>query len=160
MVFCGTNEIRNRAESSPFGKVDQSRGKLPSMLRTAISDQQSGQGSAAMNTVNLADAKAHLSELVAQAALRGSRVHYPPRQAGCPPDWRTHLPRRPVALATLQTLTESMLVQAEFPPVILSARCAMATGIDALSRYLAAGRRTHQRSRHGAHTDLAQRAEP
>jgi prevent-host-death family protein len=65
-----------------------------------------------MNTVNLADAKAHLSELVAQAAS-GEAVCITRRGKPVARLTGVHTPRRPVALATLQTLTESMLVQAE-----------------------------------------------
>jgi prevent-host-death family protein len=65
-----------------------------------------------MNTVNLADAKAHLSELVAQAAS-GEAVcitrHGKPvaRLIG------VHAARQPVALAALRALTGSMPVQTE-----------------------------------------------
>jgi prevent-host-death family protein len=65
-----------------------------------------------MNTVNLAEAKAHLSELLEQAAS-GETVCITCR--GKPIAWLTavHTSRRSVALATLRVLTESMPMQTE-----------------------------------------------
>jgi prevent-host-death family protein len=65
-----------------------------------------------MNTVNLADAKTHLSELVAQAAS-GEAVCITRRGKLVARLTAVHTPRRPVALATLRALTESMPVQTE-----------------------------------------------
>ena len=65
-----------------------------------------------MNTVNLADAKAHLSELVAQAAS-GEAVCITRRGKPVARLTGVHTPRRPVALATLQSLTKSMPMQTE-----------------------------------------------
>jgi prevent-host-death family protein len=65
-----------------------------------------------MNTVNLADAKAHLSELVAQAAS-GEAVCITRRGKPVARLTAVHAPRRPVALATLRALTESMPMQME-----------------------------------------------
>jgi prevent-host-death family protein len=65
-----------------------------------------------MNTVNLADAKAHLSELIAQAAS-GEAVCITRHGKPVARLTAVHSPRQPVALATLQALTESMPVQAE-----------------------------------------------
>jgi prevent-host-death family protein len=65
-----------------------------------------------MNTVNLADAKAHLSELVAQAAF-GEAVCITRRGKPVARLIAVRTPRRPVALATLRALTESMPIQTE-----------------------------------------------
>jgi len=65
-----------------------------------------------MNTVNLADAKAHLSELVAQAAS-GEAVCITRRGKPVARLTAVHTPRRPVALATLRALTSSMPIQTE-----------------------------------------------
>ena len=65
-----------------------------------------------MNTVNLADAKAHLSELVAQAAS-GEAVCITRRGKLVARLTAVHAPRRPVSLATLRALTESMPMQGE-----------------------------------------------
>jgi len=65
-----------------------------------------------MNMVNLADAKAHLSELVAQAAS-GEAVCIPRRGKPVARLTAVHTPRRPVALPMLRALTESMPVQTE-----------------------------------------------
>ena len=65
-----------------------------------------------MNTVNLADAKVHLSELVAQAAS-GEAVCITRRGKPVARLTGIHTPRRPVALATLQALTKSMQIQTE-----------------------------------------------
>jgi len=63
-----------------------------------------------MNRVNLADAKAHLSEFMAQAAS-GEAVCITRR--GKPVAWLTalHTRRFAVPLATLRTLTDSLPVQ-------------------------------------------------
>jgi len=66
-----------------------------------------------MNTVSLTDAKAHLSELVSRAAS-GEAVCITRR--GKPVAKLTAVqaaPRRPIDLATLRTLTDSMPLQAE-----------------------------------------------
>jgi prevent-host-death family protein len=65
-----------------------------------------------MNTVNLADAKAHLSELVAQAAS-GEAVCITRRGKPVARLIGVHAVRRPVPLASLRALTESMPVQTE-----------------------------------------------
>jgi prevent-host-death family protein len=65
-----------------------------------------------MNTVNLADAKAQLSELIARAAS-GEAVcitrHGKPVARLTP----VYTPRRPIALGALRALTDSMPVQTE-----------------------------------------------
>lgn len=65
-----------------------------------------------MNTVNLADAKAHLSELVAQAES-GQPVCI--TRHGKPVARLTAVerPHQPISLATLRALTESMPKQTE-----------------------------------------------
>lgn len=65
-----------------------------------------------MNRVNLADAKAHLSELVAQAAS-GEAVCITRRGKPVAQLTAVHTPRWPVAPCTLRALTESMPVQTE-----------------------------------------------
>ena len=65
-----------------------------------------------MNTVSLADAKAHLSELVAQAAS-GEVVCITRRGKPVARLTAVHTPRRSVALETLRALTESMPIQTE-----------------------------------------------
>jgi prevent-host-death family protein len=65
-----------------------------------------------MNTANLADAKAHLSELVSQAAS-GEAVCIIRRGKPVAKLTAVQAPRRPVDLATLRTLTDSMPLQAE-----------------------------------------------
>jgi prevent-host-death family protein len=65
-----------------------------------------------MNTVNLADAKAHLSELVTQAAS-GEAVCITRRGKPVARLTAVQTPRRPVALATLRALTESMPAQTQ-----------------------------------------------
>ena len=65
-----------------------------------------------MSTVNLADAKAHLSELVAQVAS-GEEVCITRRGKPVARLTAAHTPRRPVDLAALQALTGSMPLQME-----------------------------------------------
>jgi prevent-host-death family protein len=65
-----------------------------------------------MNTVNLADANAHLSELVAQAAS-GETVCITRRGKPVARLTAAQPPRQPIDLAALQALTASMLVQNE-----------------------------------------------
>ena len=63
-----------------------------------------------MNTVNLADAKARLSELIAQAAS-GEAICITRHGKPVARLTAVHAPRRPVALTALRALTESMPVQ-------------------------------------------------
>lgn len=65
-----------------------------------------------MNSVNLADAKAHLSELVARAES-GESVCITRRGKPVARLSAAEIPRRRVALADLRALTEAMPVQAE-----------------------------------------------
>jgi prevent-host-death family protein len=65
-----------------------------------------------MNTVSLTNAKAHLSELVSQAAS-GEAVCIIRRGKPVAKLTAVQAPRRPVDLATLRTLTDSMPLQAE-----------------------------------------------
>jgi prevent-host-death family protein len=65
-----------------------------------------------VNTVNLADAKAHLSELVSQAAS-GEAVCITRRGKPVAKLTAVQAPRRPIDLATLRTLTDSMPIQTE-----------------------------------------------
>ena len=65
-----------------------------------------------MNTVNLADAKAHLSELVTQAAS-GETVCITRRGKPVARLTAVQPPRRPVDVAALRTLTDSMPAQHE-----------------------------------------------
>ena len=65
-----------------------------------------------MNTVNLADAKAHLSELVAQAEL-GEAVCITRRGKPVARLAPVDVPLRPINLAALQALTSSMPKQDE-----------------------------------------------
>lgn len=65
-----------------------------------------------MNTVNLADAKAHLSELVTQAAS-GETVCITRRGKPVARLTAVQPPRRPVDVAALRTLTDSMPAQRE-----------------------------------------------
>jgi prevent-host-death family protein len=65
-----------------------------------------------MNMVNLTDAKAHLGELVAQAAS-GETVCITRRGKPVARLIALHTPRCPVPLAALRTLTDCMPVQTE-----------------------------------------------
>ncbi|MGF7207929.1 prevent-host-death family protein [Skermanella aerolata] len=65
-----------------------------------------------MNTVNLADAKAHLSELVSRAAS-GEAVCITRRGKPVTKLTAVQAPRRPIDLAALRTLTYSMPIQTE-----------------------------------------------
>ena len=65
-----------------------------------------------MNFVNLADAKAHLSELVAQAET-GEPVCITRRGKPVARLTAVETRHRPIALATLRALTETMPKQAE-----------------------------------------------
>jgi len=65
-----------------------------------------------MNSVNLADAKAHLSELVAQAES-GESVCITRRGKPVARLSAAEIPRRGVALADLRALTDAMPVQSE-----------------------------------------------
>lgn len=65
-----------------------------------------------MNMVNLADAKAHLSELIAQAEA-GEPVCITRRGKPVAQLTAVGAPRRPVSLAMLQALTGAMPEQAD-----------------------------------------------
>ncbi len=65
-----------------------------------------------MSSVNLADAKAHLSELVERAAA-GEEVRITRRGKPVAQIVRADLPRKPVNLGALQALTATMPKQAE-----------------------------------------------
>ena len=65
-----------------------------------------------MNTVNLAEAKAHLSELVAQAES-GEPVCITRRGKPVAQLSAFETPHRPIALSTLRALTDSMPKQAD-----------------------------------------------
>jgi prevent-host-death family protein len=65
-----------------------------------------------MNRANLADAKVHLGELIEQAASEET-VCITRRSKPLARLTAVHAPRRPVALGTLQALTEFMPVQTE-----------------------------------------------
>lgn len=65
-----------------------------------------------MNSVNLADAKAHLSELVERAAA-GEAVRITRRGKPVAQIVPANTPRKPVDLKALQTLTAAMPKQAE-----------------------------------------------
>lgn len=65
-----------------------------------------------MNSVNLADAKAHLSELVAQAEA-GESVCITRRGKPVARLSAAEIPRRPIALSALQALTNAMPVQTD-----------------------------------------------
>ncbi|MBF0392720.1 MAG: type II toxin-antitoxin system prevent-host-death family antitoxin [Alphaproteobacteria bacterium] len=65
-----------------------------------------------MNTVNLADAKAHLSELVARAAS-GEPVCITRRGKPVAMLTAVDTPRRPIDVAELRALTDSMPMQTE-----------------------------------------------
>jgi len=65
-----------------------------------------------MNTVNLADAKAHLSELIAQAES-GEAVCITRRGRPVARLTAVETPHQPVALAALRALTSAMPMQAE-----------------------------------------------
>ena len=80
-------------------------------VRGVINDQQSGQEDA-VNRVNLADAKAHLSELVAQAEA-GEPVCITRRGKPVARLIAVEKRHRPIDLAALKALTDAMPVQAE-----------------------------------------------
>lgn len=65
-----------------------------------------------MGNVNLADAKAHLSELVARAAS-GETVCITRRGKPVAKLTAARAPRRPIDVDTLRALTESMPLQTE-----------------------------------------------
>lgn len=65
-----------------------------------------------MTSVNLADAKAHLSELVAQAEL-GETVCITRRGKPVARLSPAETPRRPVSAAALRAVTETMPMQTE-----------------------------------------------
>ncbi|MBI5165891.1 MAG: type II toxin-antitoxin system Phd/YefM family antitoxin [Magnetospirillum sp.] len=65
-----------------------------------------------MNSVNLADAKAHLSELVARAES-GEPVCITRRGKPVAHLTAAEAPRRPISLAALQALTKAMPIQTE-----------------------------------------------
>ena len=65
-----------------------------------------------MNMVNLADAKAHLSELVAQAEA-GEPVCITRRGKPVAQLTAAQTPRKPISLAALQAVTDSMPMQSE-----------------------------------------------
>lgn len=65
-----------------------------------------------MNSVNLADAKAHLSELVERAAA-GEAVRITRRGKAVAQIVPADTPRKPVNLKALQSLTATMPKQAE-----------------------------------------------
>jgi len=65
-----------------------------------------------MNTINLADAKAHLSELVAQAEA-GEPVCITRRGKPVARLTAVETRHRPIVLSTLRALTEAMPKQAE-----------------------------------------------
>ncbi len=65
-----------------------------------------------MDTVNLADAKAHLSELVAKAAS-GETVCIVRRGRPVARLTAVYRPRLPISLATLQSHTDAMPMQTE-----------------------------------------------
>lgn len=65
-----------------------------------------------MNMVNLADAKAHLSELISQAEA-GEPVCITRRGKPVAQLTAAQPPRRPISLAELKALTDSMPMQAE-----------------------------------------------
>ncbi len=64
-----------------------------------------------MSAINLADAKAHLSELIDRVEA-GIRRHHPARQAGRAAHGRGP-PRKRIDAALLQSLTATMPPQAE-----------------------------------------------
>jgi prevent-host-death family protein len=65
-----------------------------------------------MNTVSLTDAKAHISELVSQAAS-GEAVCITRRGKPVAKLTAVQAPRRPIDLAAFRTLTDSMPIQTE-----------------------------------------------
>jgi len=92
-----------------------------------------------MITVSLANAKAHLSELVERAAA-GEVVCITRRGKAVAQITAADAPRKCIDMAGLQAVTGAMPVQRESA----SAGCATKTGIDAVPGCLAAGCRIDQ----------------
>ena len=99
-----------------------------------------------MDAINLADAKAHLSELVdrveAGESIDITRRGKPVARLDCGgPAPQADRP------AMLQALTASHAASRRKAPPIWCARCGTAIATDALSRHLADRRRAYQRGR-------------
>ncbi len=71
-----------------------------------------------MNTVNLADAKAHLSELIGQVEM-GDTVRILRRGKPVAQLSAVKLPRKPIDLASLRAVTDQIEMQTESAGVFL-----------------------------------------